>query len=45
MTKKFVPVLLRTKVYRLLQDDIKKIYYMAHVQRPALPKFAHQNLE
>ncbi len=43
MTKKFVPVQCKKKVYRVFQEDIKKIYYMNRAVRPSVPKFQENN--
>jgi hypothetical protein len=39
MAKKFVPVHCQKKVYRLYQEDIKKIFYMGRISLPKIPEF------
>lgn len=39
MIKKYVPVKCRERIYKLFQDDLKRINYMGKAVLPPLPKF------
>lgn len=39
MGKKFVPVLNKSRVYKVFCDDIRKIYYLSKKARPVVPKY------